>query len=79
MEKIIEEEHRQPTYSDAIEYGMKKMKQQMMKDAIDATIEHMPNDYGEFRPCIHVKVDRTFKKGERVKVIVIKEEQIWKS
>ena len=74
VEKMIQEEHRQPTYSDAIEYGMREMKQQMMKDSIDATMEHMPNDYGEFRPCIHVKVDRSFKKGQKVKVIIIKEE-----
>lgn len=76
-EHIIKEEHRQPTYSDAIEYGIMLQKEQMMKGAIDATIEHMPNDYGEFRPCIHVKVDRSFRKGERVKVIIIKEEQLW--
>lgn len=74
VEEMIMKEHRQPTYSDAIEYGMKKMKQQMMKGAIDATIEHITNDYLEFRTCIHVKVDRSFKKGERVKVIIMKEE-----
>jgi len=29
---IIEKEHRQPTFSDAIEYGMRIAKEQMMKD-----------------------------------------------
>ncbi|MFW5517337.1 MAG: hypothetical protein ACOCPA_00600 [Segatella copri] len=74
VEKMIKEEHRQPTYSDAIEYGIRLQKEQMMKGAIDATIEHKPNDYVEFIPCIHVKVDRLFKKVERVKVIIMKEE-----
>ncbi len=37
-------------------------------------VEHITNDYLEFRTCIHVKVDRTFKKGEKVKVIIMKED-----
>ncbi len=35
---IIEREHRQPTFDDAIKYGMKKMKEQMMKDAVDGWV-----------------------------------------
>ena len=68
---IIEEEHRQPTYSDAIEYGMKKMKQQMMKDAIDAVMH--PDD-GEI--WVDKKDLEKYDECQKVKVIIMKEEQL---
>lgn len=37
---IIENEHRQPTFDDAIKYGMRLQKEQMMKDAFEFTKEH---------------------------------------
>lgn len=34
--EIIEKEHRQPTFLDAINYGMRLQKEQMLKNAVDA-------------------------------------------
>ena len=72
VEKIIMEEHRQPTYSDAIEYGMKKMKEQMMKDSIDAVIH--PYD-GEI--WTDKKDLEKYDECQKVKVIIMKEEEEW--
>lgn len=42
VEHIIKEEHRQPTYSDAIEYGMRLQRQEDNKDDSDmAVIAHL--------------------------------------
>ena len=75
---IIEKEHRQPTYYDAIEYGMKKMKKQMMKDSIEGRITR--NNYTK-RNVLHlcgnlISFDgvQQFKNGDKVKVIIMKEE-----
>lgn len=71
VEHIIKEEHRHPTYSDAIEYGMKKMKQQMMKDVIDAVIH--PYD-GEI--WVDKKDLEKYDEDQKVKLIIMKEEQV---
>lgn len=41
---IIEQEHRQPTFDDAIKYGMQLQREQMMKDAIavDLVVNNSP-------------------------------------
>ena len=81
VEKMIKEEHRQPTYSDAINYGMRLQKVLMMKDAIDATKvfsgigsnsktgECVP--YTEYKICISDKLCDSL---DKVKIIIIKED-----
>ena len=75
---IIEKEHRQPTCYDAIEYGMKKMKQQMLQDSIEGRITR--NNYTKIN-VLHlcgnlISFDgvQQFKNGDKVKVIIMKEE-----
>jgi len=64
---IIEREHRQPTFDDAIKYGMRLQKEQMIAKAIDAKLleGHLIRQKGVTHP-LHV--------GDKVKVIVIKED-----
>ena len=64
---IIEKEHRQPAFDDAIKYGMEKMKEQMMAEAIDGTARPDDNEIW----CN--LASRNLKDGDEVKVIVIKE------
>lgn len=68
VEHMIKKEHRQPTYSDAIEYGRKLMKEEMMKEAIvgvvhpyDGEVHTDKEDLEEYYPC------------QKVKLIIIKE------
>ena len=49
-------------------------KQQMINGAVETIIHSKPNDYGEFMPIIHVKVGSSYKDGEKVRIIIIKEE-----
>jgi len=67
---IIENEHRQPTFDDAIKYGMKKMKEQMMAKAIDGEV-----GYWNLRGLsVNVKLPYSVEDGDKVKVILIKED-----
>lgn len=67
---VIEKEHRQPTFDDAIKYGMRLQKKQMMTKAIDATCFALQcAALFSFRlPAGNYLV------GSEVKVIVIKED-----
>lgn len=67
---IIEKEHRQPTFSDAINYGIKLQKEKMMKDAVEGEAEELYND-GESQ-CT-VGVGTYFKPGEKVYVLKAEE------
>lgn len=67
---IIEKEHRQPTFDDAIKYGMKLQKEQMMKDAVDAQYRNiMGMVLLAFEPR-----ELGIRLHEKVKVIIVKEE-----
>ena len=54
--------------------GAMWQKQQMINGAVETIIDSKPNDYGEFIPIIHFKVGSSYKEGEKVRVIIIKEE-----
>lgn len=73
IDQHLDKYQRMPTFLDAIEYGMRLQKQQMMKDAEEAEITNKPNDYGEYMPRVIVPVSCSYKEGEKVKVIIIKE------
>ena len=64
---IIEKEHRQPTFDDAIKYGMRFHKKQMMVKAIDGTAR--PDDNEIWCNLASFNLED----GDKVKVIVIKE------
>lgn len=68
-DKIIIGEHRQPTFSDAIEYGIKWQKEQMMKDAVDAKITLYDGI-----SYVSKEILSQYKPGDKVKVIIVKEE-----
>lgn len=66
---IIEKEHRQPTYNDAIKYSMELKEQQIMNKAIDATIGYF--NHGGL--SIDVKLPKDLKENSKCKLIIIKE------
>ena len=70
---IIENEHRKPTFNDAIKYGMRLQCENMMKDAVECTIcASYENPYGGFTQLVDSKTPLvTF--GKEVKLIIIKE------
>ena len=70
---IIECEHRQPTFDDAIKYGIMLQRENMMKDAVECTIcASYENPYGGFTQLVDSKTPIvTF--GKEVKLIIIKE------
>ena len=71
---IIENEHRQPTFDDAIKYGMKLKEEQMMKDAIGAEVNYYENHLLFFPTAIYQLIEKNgWQRGDRVKVIIIKE------
>ncbi len=61
---IIEKEHRPPTFDDAIKYGMRLQKEQLMAKAVDGTLlgGHLIKQEGITHP-LH--------SGDKVKVITI--------
>ena len=67
---IIEKEHRTPTYDDAIKYGMKLQKEEMMTKAIDGRV--IANGMGN--PILHLLDKGRHLIDKKVKVIVVKEE-----
>ena len=71
IDQHLDKNKRMPTFIDAIEYGMKLMKEQMMKSAVDGEI-------GECYPTtIHLDKDiPELKHFDKVKMIIIKEEQV---
>lgn len=66
---IIKNEHRQPTFDDAIKYGMKLQKEKMMAKAIDGEVGYW-NLHGL---SVNVELPSTVEEGDKAKVIVIKE------
>ena len=73
---IIEKEHRQPAFDDAIKYGMERMKQQMMAKAIDVEVKVDAGGY----PCVpqlelydYDKDIPLANEGDKYKVVLIKE------
>ena len=68
IEGIIDE-HRLPTFDDAIKYGMRLQKEQIMKEAIDAEAS-----YTMSVPCITISLPLGVNVGDKVKVIIIKSE-----
>lgn len=83
---IIEKEHRQPTFDDAIKYGMKAQKELMMKAAVLETKVIRDSDGDgidypfvewlelEDNEIIDLPDSLGLKEGDRVKIIIIKEE-----
>lgn len=67
---IIEKEHRTPTYDDAIKYGMKLQKEEMITKAIDAQCFGFQ---GAALFSFRLPADK-YLVGSKVKVIVVKEE-----
>lgn len=74
---IIEREHRQPTFDDAIKYGMQLQKEQMMAIAIDASV----TDIRTYKEENEVDFTVMYEKGiipyeieQEVKLIIIKED-----
>lgn len=65
---IIENEHRHPTFDDAIKYGMKLQKNQMMEKAVTTT-------FNASLPCsVYDKLKaKGCKEGDKL-LIVIKED-----
>ena len=70
-EKIIIGEHRQPTFSDAIEYGIKWQKEQMKKNTIRG-IAHLLVDRSPYEIVIKAEEIQNLKHGTLVKFIIIK-------
>jgi hypothetical protein len=67
IEGIIDE-HRLPTFDDAIKYGMRLQKEQIMKDAIDAELDDV---------CGFLTISIPYHNGiagDKVKVVIIKSE-----
>ena len=50
-------------------------KEQLIKDAVEAEVSSKPNDYGEYMPEVTVPVSYSFREGEKVRVIIIKEKE----
>ena len=80
---IIENEHRKPTYDDAIKYGMRLQKEQMMTKAIEAVVSQVPcsNEIILYNPSsvdsyyLPQEMDKLgLNKGDKVKLIIIKED-----
>ena len=76
--KHLKENNRTPTFIDAIEYGMRLQKEQMMADAIDVDVKVDAGGYPYIDKTIELydydKDVHLAKEGDKVKVIVIKEE-----
>lgn len=74
--EIIEEEHRQPTFIDAINYGMRLQKEQMMEDAVECVVEWYD---GFYLPYTEKQLESALMKikagiGDDVKLIIVKED-----
>ena len=70
----VEKNNRIPTFIDAIEYGIEYGKQQMMKDAVEVPIEEaVPFGSCKWKLCAKLWLDKGIK-GNKVKMIIIKED-----
>ena len=70
---IVENEHRQPTFDDAIKYGMRLREEQMVANAIDGRL-YSTICGSEQNVVAYVGYGEYGKDGDKVKVIVIKED-----
>ena len=70
---IIEKEHRQPTFDDAIKYGMNLQKEQMMAKAGNGRIDAISNRQTRAHITVVFDSPRDIEVLDRLKVIVIKE------
>ena len=72
VDEHLKKYNRIPTILDAIEYGMKLQKEQMMKDAVDAVI----GSAGFLSPLYIENYDKVkhYEFGDKVKLIIIKED-----
>lgn len=74
---IIENEHRQPTFDDAIKYGMRLQRENMMKDAVDAVVHIEAGNYPYIPQLELYDYDKDIplaKEGDKYKVVLINEE-----
>lgn len=71
--EIIKKEHRQPTYNDAIKYGMKLQREQMMKEAVDGLIFAKLED-GSIMARSHYFKSGIINYLDNVKLIIVKED-----
>ena len=70
IDEHLDKHQRMPTFLDAIEYGMKLIKEQLMTKAIDGEV-----GYWNLRGLsVNVELPRSVNEGDMVKVIVIKED-----
>ena len=68
--EIINKEHRHPTFSDAIEYGMRVQKEQMMKGAVEGEV--MLNGRYPYEPRVVVPYPNCpYEYGDSVKVLIL--------
>lgn len=73
--EIIEKQHRQPTFTDAINYGMRATKEYLMKEAVEGFFTKSIDGDVVFAESTALDVDpKSVKVGDKVKLIVIKEE-----
>lgn len=70
IDQHLDKYNRMPTFLDAIEYGMRLQKEQMMEQAIDGEIGYW-NLHGL---SVNVKLPHSVEEGDKAKVIVIKED-----
>lgn len=73
---IIGNEQRQPTFDDAIKYGMRLHKEQMMKDATKATVHIEVGNYPYIPQIELYDYDKDVplaKEGDKYKVVLIKD------
>ena len=74
VEQMINEEHRKPTYSDAIEYGMNLMKERMMNDAVDAYIsDEITGKSLRFDSDALMAAWSKYEVGTKLKLIIVKD------
>lgn len=71
---IIENENRQPTFDDAIKYGMRLQRENMMKGAVKGLVYAQNISSGEVMIRSNYVKKEGFEFGDKVKLIVIKED-----
>lgn len=74
---IIEKEHRQPTFDDAIKYGMRLKEKQMKASGTDVTVHIEAGNYPYIPQLELYDYDKDIplaKEGDKYKVVLIKEE-----
>ena len=68
---IIKKEHRQPTFSDAINYGMRLQKEQMLKEAEECEL-YWDGDF----LAIDLNMDALgYSERDKVKIIIVREDE----